>query len=254
MLAAQRRTLIWTTVPPLIVLVCGLDSAWVEERYGLGMLGQWAANLVMFAYFVLMYRSAPEKLRGLMKYGVVIATAGEALFSLVFGMYEYRHANIPLYVPPGHAILYGAIFYFVREPSVLRARSWLNPAMVAVSIGYAALWYSWHQDLYGALCTALFVLLVAVEPQSRLFFLAMFILVGFLEQVGTRFGCWYWWEHAFNKYSWLPSGNPPSGISVFYFAFDVLCLRAYLKRRPKVKARLKRRREQSAPVGEVAAA
>jgi hypothetical protein len=100
----------------------------------------------------------------------------------------------------------------------------------------------------------LFLLLIALEPNSRSFFLAMFILVGFLEQIGTRFACWYWFEHAFDKYAWLPSGNPPSGISVFYFAFDVLCLRAYLRRRPKLKARLKRLRGEPAPVAEVAAA
>ncbi|HEX5660951.1 MAG TPA: hypothetical protein VFX59_27350 [Polyangiales bacterium] len=250
MSAALRRTLVWTTVPLLIVLVCGLDSSFVEQHFA---YGPWAANVVMLIYFAAMYRSAPERLRGLMKYGVVIATAGEALFSLVLHMYEYRHENIPIYVPPGHAVLYGAIYYFVREPAVLRARHWLTPAMLAVSIGYAGLWYTWHQDLYGALCTALFVVLVALEPDSRLFFLAMFILVGFLEQVGTRFECWFWWQHAFDKYAWLPSGNPPSGISVFYFAFDVLCLRAYLRRRPRVKARLKRR-EQLVQISEVAAA
>jgi hypothetical protein len=246
--AATRRTLTWTTVPPLIVLVCWLDSDLVAAHIA---HGQWLANLVMFAYFALMYRAAPERLRGLMKYGVVIATAGEVLFSLVFGMYEYRLANVPLYVPPGHAVLYGAIYYFVREPSVLHRRRLLNALMLATSVGYAALWFSWHADLYGALCTALFVLLITLEPESRLFFLAMFVLVGFLEQVGTRFSCWYWWEHAFNRYSWLPSGNPPSGISVFYFAFDVLCLKAYTRRRPALRLRVKRYRKFKAASGAV---
>ncbi len=252
MTIALRRTLFWTTVPPLIVLVCWLDSVEVAQHFA---YGQWVANLVMTLYFVVMFRSAPKRLERMMKYGVVIAAAGEALFSLVFGMYEYRHANIPIYVPPGHAIIYGAVYYFVREPLVLRWRSWLPHLMLAASIGYAILWYQLHQDLYGLLCTGLFVLLVVLEPQSRMFFLSMFILVGFLEQVGTRYGCWFWWEHAFDKYAWLPSGNPPSGISVFYFAFDVLCLRAHLVRHPKIKERLKRlqkRRKQQAPVGAVA--
>jgi hypothetical protein len=252
MTAALRRTLVWTSVPPLIVLVCWLDSDLVAAHIA---YGQWLANAAMLVYFVLLYRSAPLRLKRMMKYGVVIATAGEVLFSLVFGMYEYRLANVPIYVPPGHAVIYGAVYYFVREPAALRARSWLNPLMLAASIGYAALWYVLHQDLYGALCTALFVLLIVLEPHSRLFFLAMFVLVGFLEQIGTRFACWYWFEHAFDKLAWLPSGNPPSGISVFYFAFDVLCLRAYLTRHTKLKERLKRLARRSEPVrGEVAAA
>ncbi len=56
MSAALRRTLIWTTVPLLIVLVCGLDSDLVAAHFA---YGQWLANLVMLIYFALMYRSAP---------------------------------------------------------------------------------------------------------------------------------------------------------------------------------------------------
>jgi hypothetical protein len=197
----------------------------------------------MIAYFVWMYRSAPPRLRALMKYGVFIATAGEVLFSLVFGMYEYRLENVPIYVPPGHSILYGAVYYFVREPFVLRHKRAFVAGMLAFSVAYAGYWFVAHDDLYGLLCTALFVVLIARDAHSRLFFLAMFLLVAYLEQVGTRFACWYWWEHAFDRFAWLPSGNPPAGISVFYFAFDVLCLMAYLRRRSDLKARYRRLRD-----------
>jgi hypothetical protein len=232
-----RRTLTWIGVMLLIVLVCLLDSNYVATRFD---HGQWISNALMLAAFVWMYREAPPRLRGLMKYGVFIATAGEVLFSLVFGMYEYRLENVPIYVPPGHSILYAAVYYFVREPFVLRYKRAFSALMVAVSVGYQAYWLYAHNDVYGAVCTALFIVLIAREEHSRLFFLAMFLMVAFLEQVGTRFGCWFWWEHAFNEFAWLPSGNPPAGISVFYFAFDVLCLMAYLRRRPDLKARYKR--------------
>jgi hypothetical protein len=239
--SAFRRTSTWISVLVLMVIVCFLDSRAFATRYD---YGQWGANVLMAAYFVYMYRAAPPRLAALMKYGVVIATAGEVLFSLVFGMYEYRLENVPLYVPPGHSILYGAVYYFVREPFVLRHRRAFSLAMLAVSVGYAAYWFSAHNDLYGALCTVLFVALIARDAHSRLFFLTMFLFVGYLEQVGTRFGCWYWFEHAFDRFTWLPSGNPPSGISVFYFAFDVLCLLAYLRRRRDLKTRYRRIRDQ----------
>jgi hypothetical protein len=236
---AFRRTFTWITVIALIALVCFLDSSYVATRFD---HGQWLSNVLMIAYFVWMYRTAPPRLRSLMKYGVFIATAGEVLFSLVFGMYEYRLENVPIYVPPGHSILYGAVYYFVREPFVLRHKRVFTASLLFVSVAYAGYWFVAHNDLYGALCTGLFVALIARDEHSRLFFLAMFLLVGYLEQVGTRFDCWYWWEYAFDRFRFLPSGNPPSGISVFYFGFDILCLLAYLRRRPDLKARYKRLR------------
>ncbi len=234
-----RRTLTWVSVLALMGLVCFLDSRLLATRFD---HGQWFAGAIMIAAFVWLHRSAPPRLRALMKYGVFIATAGEVLFSLVLGMYDYRLANVPVYVPPGHSILYAAVYYFVREPFVMRHRAWFASLMLLVSVGYAGFWLAAHRDVYGALCTLLFVALIARNAESRLFFLAMFLFVGFLEQVGTRFGCWYWHAHAFDRFRWLPSGNPPSGISIFYFGFDVLCLLAYLRRRPELRARYRRRK------------
>lgn len=234
---AFRRAPIWLGVAALMVLICFLDSRYVSTRFA---YSQWLANAIMVAYFVHMYRNASPRLRGLMKYGVVVATIGEVVFSLFVGMYEYRLANVPIYVPPGHSILYGAVYYFVREPAVLRNRRWLSPLLLVLCIGYTAYWLVARNDVYGAVCTGVFLYWIAREPASRLFFLAMFLFVAYLEQVGTRFECWYWHPTLLDRFDWMPSGNPPSGISVFYFGFDVGCLLAYLRRRPDLKARYKR--------------
>ena len=37
---------------------------------------------------------------------LLIATAGELVLSLVWGLYDYRLGNLPLFVPPGHVLLY----------------------------------------------------------------------------------------------------------------------------------------------------
>jgi len=241
-----RRAGTWLGIALLMVVVCFLDSTWLAQRFD---HGQGAANVIMLAYFVWMYRDAPPRLKALMKYGVVVATVGEVFFSLVVGMYEYRLANVPIYVPPGHAILYGAVYYAVREPFMLRHQRKIMIGMAGLGVAYAAYWLAAHNDVYGALCTLLFLALLVRNSDSRYFFLAMFLFVGYLEQVGTRFGCWYWHPALLDKYAWLPSGNPPSGISVFYFGFDVTCLLAYLTRRKDLKLRyrrLKARQEQSA--------
>ncbi len=248
---AFRRAPVWLGVAALMVLICFLDSRYVSTRFA---YSQWVANALMLAYFVHMYRNAPARLRGLMKYGVVVATIGEVVFSLFIGMYEYRLANVPVYVPPGHSILYGAVYYFVREPAVLRNRRWISPLMFVLGVGYALYWLVARNDVYGAVCTGVFLFWIAREPASRMFFLAMFLFVAYLEQVGTRFECWYWHPTLLDKFDWMPSGNPPSGISVFYFGFDVGCLLAYLKRRPDLRARFKRLRNYRAQQSHAASA
>ena len=39
---------------------------------------------------------------------VVVATCGELVFSLGLGFYSYRWHNLPLYVPPGHGLVFAA--------------------------------------------------------------------------------------------------------------------------------------------------
>lgn len=232
-----RRAGTWLSVAALMVLICFLDSSLLASHFA---YGQWLSNLIMIGYFVWMYRDAAPRLRALMKYGVVVATVGEVFFSLVVGMYEYRLANVPIYVPPGHSILYGAVYYFVREPLVLKHRRVFESGMFVLALGYAGYWWVAQNDVYGALCTGLFVALALRFGESRLFFLAMFLFVAYLEQVGTRFEAWYWHRTLLDRIDWIPSGNPPSGISVFYFGFDVTCLAAYLTRKKTLKARYKR--------------
>jgi len=240
-----RRAGTWLSVAGLMVVVCFLDSTWLAARVP---HGQWAANALMIAYFVWMYRDAPPRLQALMKYGVVVATVGEVFFSLVVGMYEYRLANVPIYVPPGHSILYGAVYYFVREPFMLRHQRVIMPLMAGIGVLFSASWLLLHNDVYGAVCTLLFIALLVKNSDSRYFFITMFLFVAYLEQVGTRFEAWYWHSTLLDKYAFMPSGNPPSGISVFYFGFDITCLLAYLARRKDLKARyrrLKARREEA---------
>jgi len=228
---------IWLGVALLMVVICFIDGAYVAQHFS---YGQWVSSFIMIVYYVWMYRNASPRLRAMMKYGVVVGIVGEVLFSLVVGMYEYRLANVPVYVPPGHSILYGAVYYFVREPVVLKHQRLVNGVMVSLSLAYVGYWMIAHQDVFGTLCAVVFVALVVKHKESRTFFLAMFLFVAYLEQVGTRFQAWYWHSTLLGRIPWIPSGNPPSGISVFYFLFDAGVLFAYLTRRKAVRARYRR--------------
>lgn len=195
---------------------------------------QLLANIAMISLFIWTYRNATKKLQKMMFYGMFIALAGECVFSLWLGMYEYRLENIPLYVPPGHAVVYVSVYYIIRDPWVLKNQVVLEKVLLALAILYSTFWLFVDNDLFGFICMIGFLLLLQYRKKyfhnakTRLFALIMFMMVAYLEQFGTLYGCWYWPEVAFDSWQWLPSGNPPSAIALFYLAFDRACVKAYL--------------------------
>jgi len=95
----------------LLPVILFLDSPRLALQIGSPVAGQFAANFFTLTYFGWMWLSAKAQLRKLMVIGLFVATAGEILFALKIGMYEYRLANVPIYVPPGHTILYATVYY-----------------------------------------------------------------------------------------------------------------------------------------------
>ena len=87
--------------------------------------------------------------------------------------------------------------------------------------------------------TLVVFLLLWKRPKDRLFFYSMYILVAILEIGGTAFGCWKWPNTAFGVFGFLPSNNPPSGISLFYFLLDIGCFYIYTQRHKLTWSRLK---------------
>ena len=71
----------------------------------------------------------------------------------------------------------------------------------------------------------------------------MYLLVAILEIGGTAFGCWKWPNIAFGMFKFLPSNNPPSGISLFYFLLDIGCFVMYTQRNKMAWFRLKNSRK-----------
>jgi hypothetical protein len=162
-----------------------------------------------------------------MLYGLVVALAGEVFFSLILEMYRYRLGNVPVYVPFGHALIYASVYYFVREPVVFRHRQRIIALLYPLMILYSTLWLLLAHDVLGFVCMLTVLLLLRRWPESRLFFLLMFFMIVYLELMGTAYGCWHWPPVWFGHFDWVPSANPPSGISVFYFGFDAGCLWLY---------------------------
>ena len=139
------------------------------------------------------------------------------------GVYRYRWHNLPLYVPPGHGLVYlfgltaGATPIFKRHGR--RAAYVVLAACAAWAVaGLTVLPLLTHRwDLQGAACLPLFAFAILRSPRYALF-ATIFLATTDLELAGTLFGDWAWvpaapWTH-------LPSGNPPSAIAGGYCVID----------------------------------
>ena len=218
------------------VFVLFFDSTYFSENV---TNSQITINLLMsVGFFALYFRSTP-RVKELMLYAVVIGLGGEYLFSRMLNMYTYRLENVPLYVPIGHAALYGRVFKFSTAPIVRKYHKAVEQLFSIVIVLFATTYLLFFMDVFGFVMTVGVFLLLWKRPKDRLFFYSMYILVAILEIGGTAFGCWKWPSVGFNVFEFLPSNNPPSGISLFYFMLDIGCFFIYTQRHKITWMRLK---------------
>lgn len=201
--------------------------------------GQWIANGLMVAVYILLLYRGTNRSRELMIYATLIGIAGEYLFSLGFEMYTYRLGNVPWYVPPGHAIIYISAVYFCREAFIKFNRSKIEQIFKLGIFFYSFFFLVVYFDVFGFVLTLISLWILKNKPRERLFYYSMYIVVAFLEIVGTRYACWFWPDEAFGIFSFLPSANPPSGISFFYFGLDLGSLWLYKQRHKIAWGRMK---------------
>jgi hypothetical protein len=196
-------------------------------------------NIVMIlAFFIMFYRSAP-RIKELMIYAVVLGFLGEYLFSKGLDMYTYRLGNIPLFVPFGHAVLYARVLRFSKASVVKKHRKSIERLFAVTIAIFASIYLLFLNDIFGFVMTIGVFLLLAKRQKDRLFFYTMYIIVALLEIGGTAFGTWKWPATAFGVFDFLPSNNPPSGISLFYFLLDIGCFVFYNLRNKMAWRRLK---------------
>jgi hypothetical protein len=188
------------------------------------------ANITMFIGFAIVFWQVNKRVREQMIYAVIIAVIGEYLFSIVLGMYTYRLENIPHYVPPGHALVYVAVLYFSKASSIVKNKIKIEKFLTIFILIYATIFLIFRNDVFGFVMTIAIVFILRKKPRERLFYLSMYITVAYLEIIGTHFLCWKWPSTAWGVFDFLPSHNPPSGISFFYFLLDLGTLWLYKQR------------------------
>lgn len=155
---------------------------------------------------------------------VAFATAGEHFASIYMGGYTYRFENVPLYVPPGHGMVYLTAVALARSGFFLKYARKIA-LFVVLACGIWSLWgisgIPEHGDQVGAILYCVF-LVYLFKGRSPMVYLAAFFITTWLEIIGTAAGTWKWatLEPIFQ----LSQGNPPSGVSAWYCLVDAVAI------------------------------
>jgi hypothetical protein len=208
-----------------VVLLLDRDASLGQQRW-LGV-GTWLLLLVLLV-------REDRRTRAQVAVVVVFATAVEYCFAGWLGVYLYRLEGVPWFVPPGHGLVYLGALAIGRSAAVRRHGRVLVPVTLAVAAGYAAwgLLLSGRQDVLGAfwfLCLAAFLLRGRQPTRSRerspnnLVFVGAFVVVTYLELLGTGLGSWTW-QVRDPILGVVAMGNPPSGAAGGYGFFDAAAL------------------------------
>jgi hypothetical protein len=236
---------------PLVTLA--VVSAWaagglVADRH-VGHAGQFALGVFTAAVLAVLLAFHPRVVRLQTLAVVVIATGGEVVGSIVWGLYTYRLENLPAFVPPGHGLVYLAGLSVVV---LLRNRTTallVVAGAVAAAWGVAGVTVLPSSDVSGTIgCAFLIGVLVWTR---RPIYAGVFMIVLALELYGTAIGTWTWRSTVPGL--GLSQGNPPSGVASGYIVFDVLAL-ALVARAGGFAATLQSMRERRSAASTVAPA
>jgi len=198
-----------------IIAVIGGGLA-LDARFG--WPGQIAAIFWTLCVFIWLYRLGTTTERRLLLLCTAISAAGEAVLSLVWGLYDYQFRNVPLFVPPGHALL--------MTLGLLSAPLLNRPAVAAISFaaatwGVYACWAGF--DRFGAALFGVYAFCM-IFGRARALYAVMFMLALTMELYGTALGNWAW--AAETRWLGLSQSNPPFSAGAFYCLLDLLVLAA----------------------------
>lgn len=194
-----------------VVLLLDRNATMTQQRL-LGV-GTW---LLLLA---LLWREN-SKTRAQVVVVVAFATAVEYCFAGWLGVYVYRLHDVPWFVPPGHGLVYLGALAIGRSSYVVQRGRWLIPATLVLAGSYAfwGLALSGRRDVLGAFwfgCLVFFLL----KGRQPLVFVGAFVVVTYLELLGTGLGTWTW-QARDPILGVVGMGNPPSGAAGGYGFFD----------------------------------
>ena len=145
---------------------------------------------------------------------VVLATLGELFLKDVWGLYEYRLGNLPLFIPAGHALVYATAARLSRvAPHALpRAVAGLFGAVVAAGALRGT-------DTFGVLWFGVFLACLSRSAAPRLC-ATLFLFALAIEAYGTALGGWRY--YTVEPWFGLTTTNPPVWIGAIFCTLETL--------------------------------
>lgn len=202
----------------LLITVTGLALDRYADLGGQLLLAlcTWGFLGIAFVYLTPMERAQTSVV-------VVVATCAEIIGSVIWGVYGYRLGNLPLFVPPGHGLVY-LTGLRLSQTRWFRARPWLLVRLaIAAVVAWALLGLTMlgRTDVAGAVGAAVLVVFL-LRGRAPAVYAGVFFAVAFLEIYGTWVGTWTW-AHEIPGIG-VGDGNPPSGAASGYVFFDIAAL------------------------------
>ncbi len=188
-----------------------------------GLPGQYLLGLACWVMLGLALRSATRVERVQTFIVIGVATCFEVIGSIIWGAYIYRHHNLPVFVPPGHGLVY--LFGLrLTQTKWVRAhgRLWVRAALAGViTWGVLGLTAFSRTDVGGALGVVVLAAFL-IRGRNTQVYASVFAFVAFLEIYGVSMGTWRWEAHIPGTV--IPTANPPSGIAAGYVFFDIAAI------------------------------
>jgi hypothetical protein len=183
-----------------------------------GLIPQLALGLATFAFLGVFAQRSEGDIRQILC-AILVATTGEIVLSLGWGLYTYRNALIPLYVPFGHGVFYALAAETARQHSLRRYTRPITQAVLVAGSIIAAVGFIFFHDSWGLLWWIAAAILV-MRSRNQLLLSACFTYTILLEWLGTAIGNWHW--AAVVPFVGLRSANPPSGVGILYILLDLI--------------------------------
>ena len=206
-----------------LTLALGLAVDVRTDLFGQALIGVavWAFMLVLLARF-------PAHERYVFIACLAIATTGELVLSLGWGLYTYRLGNVPPFVPPGHVMLLMLGVWLAHRITDRTAQ--LVVACAGIYAGVAALA---GIDTLGMLLFLVIAIAWFLVPTHRRLYASTFAVALVLEIYGTWLEVWRWATDV----PGLPlvTTNPPGTVGAFYCALDALVMTAMLLVLPQIR-------------------
>lgn len=208
----------------MIAALVAYAAVMLAVDHFVGPGGQVALGLATGTVLVAACRSLSIEERVQVGTVVLVATCFEVIGSIIWGVYRYRLGNLPLFVPPGHGLVYVTGLLISRVPLVMRHERGFVRLVLALGICWAAVGLSGvlgRVDVLGAVGVLVFSTYLFRGPAPAVYG-GVFLVVAWLEVYGTAVGTWRWMEIVPGL--GIPGGNPPSGAASGYVLFDIIAM------------------------------